>query len=62
MNQPSKPPVSRKSPVIAGMETPPPAPPSPENAIERLHRDIIKEIREVIVEILENALAEKHKG
>ncbi|MDR0710550.1 MAG: helix-turn-helix domain-containing protein [Spirochaetaceae bacterium] len=37
-------------------------PASPENAMERLHRDIIKEIREVIVEILENALADKHKG
>jgi transcriptional regulator with XRE-family HTH domain len=35
---------------------------SPENAMERLHRDIIKEIREVIVEVLENALSEKHKG
>jgi transcriptional regulator with XRE-family HTH domain len=37
-------------------------PPSPENAMERLHKDIIKEIREVIVEVLENALAVKHKG
>jgi transcriptional regulator with XRE-family HTH domain len=36
-------------------------PPTPENAMERLHRDIIKEIREVIVEVLENALANKHK-
>lgn len=36
-------------------------PPSPENAMERLHKDIIKEIRQVIVEVLENALAEKHK-
>jgi transcriptional regulator with XRE-family HTH domain len=34
---------------------------SPENAMERLHRDIIKEIREVIIEVLENALADKHK-
>jgi transcriptional regulator with XRE-family HTH domain len=37
-------------------------PPSPEKAIERLHRDIIKEIREVMVEVIENALADKHKG
>jgi transcriptional regulator with XRE-family HTH domain len=37
------------------------APPSAENAMERLHRDIIKEIREVIVEVLENALVIKHK-
>jgi len=36
-------------------------PVSPENAMERLHKDIIKEIRQVIVEVLENALAEKHK-
>ena len=35
---------------------------SPENAMERLHKDIIKEIRQVIVEVLEDALAEKHKG
>ena len=35
-------------------------PQSPENAMERLHKDIIKEIREVIVEVLENALADKH--
>jgi len=31
-------------------------PPSPESSMERLHRDIIKEIREVIVEVLEKAL------
>jgi transcriptional regulator with XRE-family HTH domain len=37
-------------------------PPSPENSMERLHRDIIKEIREVIVEVLEKALADKHQG
>jgi transcriptional regulator with XRE-family HTH domain len=37
-------------------------PPSPENAMERLHKDIIKEIREVIAEALEKALADKHKG
>jgi transcriptional regulator with XRE-family HTH domain len=37
-------------------------PPSPENSMERLHRDIIKEIREVIVEVLEKALAGKHQG
>jgi transcriptional regulator with XRE-family HTH domain len=36
-------------------------PPSPENAMERLHKDIIKEIREVIVEVLESALSDKHK-
>ncbi|MCL2044463.1 MAG: helix-turn-helix domain-containing protein [Treponema sp.] len=36
-------------------------PPSPENAMERLHKDIIKEIRQVIVEVLENALADKYK-
>jgi len=36
-------------------------PQSPENAMERLHKDIIKEIRQVIIEVLEKALAEKHK-
>ena len=36
-------------------------PPSPENAMERLHKDIIKEIRQVIVEVLENALGDKYK-
>jgi transcriptional regulator with XRE-family HTH domain len=36
-------------------------PPSPESSMERLHKDIIKEIRQVIVEVLENALADKHK-
>jgi transcriptional regulator with XRE-family HTH domain len=35
-------------------------PPSPESSMERLHKDIIKEIREVIVEVLEKALAYKH--
>ena len=35
-------------------------PVSPENAMERLHKDIIKEIRNVIVEVLENALADKY--
>ena len=35
-------------------------PPSPESSMERLHHDIIKEIRQVIVEVLENALADKH--
>ena len=30
--------------------------------MERLHKDIIKEIRQVIIEVLENALADKHKG
>jgi transcriptional regulator with XRE-family HTH domain len=37
-------------------------PPSPESSMERLHKDIIKEIREVIVEVLEKALADKHNG
>jgi len=37
-------------------------PPSPESSMERLHQDIIKEIRQVIVEVLENALAEKHQA
>ena len=36
-------------------------PPSPESLMERLHKDIIHEIREVIVEVLEKALADKHK-
>jgi len=36
-------------------------PPIPESSIERLHKDMIKEIREVITEVLENALAKKHK-
>lgn len=35
---------------------------TPENAMERLHKDIIKEIRQVIVEVLETALADKHKN
>jgi transcriptional regulator with XRE-family HTH domain len=35
-------------------------PPSPENSMERLHKDIIREIREVIVEVLEEALSGKH--
>jgi len=37
-------------------------PPSPESSIERLHKDIIREIREVIVEVLEKALAGKHEN
>jgi len=37
-------------------------PVSPESAMERLHKDIIKEIRQVIVEVLENTLAEKQKS
>jgi transcriptional regulator with XRE-family HTH domain len=37
-------------------------PPTPESSMERLHRDIIKETREVIVEVLEKALASKHEG
>jgi len=36
-------------------------PPSPESSVERLHKDIIREIREVIVEVLEKALSDKHK-
>jgi transcriptional regulator with XRE-family HTH domain len=32
---------------------------TPENAIEKLHKDIIKEVREVITEVLENTLNEK---
>jgi len=36
-------------------------PPSPESSMERLHRDIIHEIREVFVEVLEKALADKYK-
>ena len=36
-------------------------PPSPENAMERLHQDIIKEVREVIVETLGNAFVDKYK-
>jgi len=36
-------------------------PPSPESSMERLHKDIIQEIREVIVEVLEKALADKYK-
>jgi len=37
-------------------------PPSPENSMERLHKDIIREIREVVVEVLEKALADKHNS
>ena len=37
-------------------------PPSPENAMERLHKDIIKDIRQVIAEVLEDILADKHKN
>jgi len=36
--------------------------PSAESSMERLHRDIIKEIKEVMVEVLEKALSDKHKG
>jgi len=36
-------------------------PPSPESSMERLHKDIIREVREVIVEVLEKALEDKHK-
>jgi len=37
-------------------------PPSPENAMEKLHKDIIKEVREVIVEMLGSAFADKYKS
>ena len=33
--------------------------PSPESLMERLHQDIIREIREVIVEMLEKPFADK---
>ena len=37
-------------------------PPSPESSLERLHKDIIREIREVIVEVVEKSLSDnKHK-
>ena len=36
-------------------------PPSPENAMERLHKEIIKDIRQVIVEVLEKTLADNQK-
>jgi len=35
-------------------------PPSPESSIERLHRDIIREVREVIIEVMENAFTRKY--
>jgi transcriptional regulator with XRE-family HTH domain len=35
-------------------------PPSPESSMERLHRDIIKEVREVIIEVLGKALIGKY--
>ena len=35
-------------------------PPSPESSMERLHKDIIREIRTVIVEVLGKALSEKN--
>ena len=37
------------------------APSSPENELEQLRKGIIKEVREVIVEELGKALADKHK-
>jgi transcriptional regulator with XRE-family HTH domain len=37
-------------------------PSSPESSMERLHKDIIRDIREVIVEVLEKTLADKHNG
>jgi len=36
--------------------------PSAGSSMERLHKDIIKEIREVIVEVLEKSLSDKHKS
>jgi len=36
--------------------------PSPESSLERLHKDIIREVREVIKELMGDALADKHKG
>jgi len=36
--------------------------PSPESSMERLRKDIIREVREVIAEELEKALADKRKG
>lgn len=36
-------------------------PPSPEEAMERLHRDIISDIRQVFGELIEKALEEKDK-
>jgi transcriptional regulator with XRE-family HTH domain len=35
-------------------------PPSPESSMERLHRDIIKEVREVIIEVMEKTLTNKY--
>jgi transcriptional regulator with XRE-family HTH domain len=35
-------------------------PPSPESSMERLHRDIIKEVREVIIDVLEKAFTIKY--
>lgn len=35
--------------------------PSPESSLERLHKDIIKEVREVITEVLEKKLADKQQ-
>jgi transcriptional regulator with XRE-family HTH domain len=35
---------------------------TPEDAMERLQKAIVKEIRQVIVEVLETALADKHKN
>jgi transcriptional regulator with XRE-family HTH domain len=37
-------------------------PPSPEEAMERLHRDIICDIRQVFSELIEKAVVEKDKG
>ena len=32
-----------------------------ESSMERLHKDLIKEMRQVMVEVLEKALSDKHK-
>jgi transcriptional regulator with XRE-family HTH domain len=37
-------------------------PPSPESSMERLHKDIISEIKQVIIEVIEKALADKYKS
>jgi len=37
-------------------------PPSPESSMERLHQDIIKDIRQIFVEMLEKAPPDKQKS
>ena len=36
-------------------------PPSPESSMERLHKDIVRDIREVIADVLVKTLEENHK-